>query len=154
MSQTTVRLIAPNDERGWRDLWTTYNASYPRTEETMSALTTQNFNRFLDPDDSVNCVVAISRADEVIGFVTWYLHPSTSHIGGKICMHDLYVDSSIRNSGVGRKLIEFVFAEADRKRIEVVYWFTAAENEVAQGLYGKIAKRTNFVRYERIGGKS
>ena len=52
-----------------------------------------------------------------------------------------------RGSGVGRKLIEHVYAEAARMGCSRVYWLTHETNVTAMRLYDRIAQRSGFVQY-------
>jgi hypothetical protein len=52
-------------------------------------------------------------------------------------------------AGVGRALIEAVYAEADRDGCPNVYWMTQEFNETARRLYDRIATLTPFVKYSR-----
>ena len=52
--------------------------------------------------------------------------------------------------GVGRALIEGVYAAADANGTPSVYWLTQEENTEARKLYDLIAKVTNFIKYGRV----
>ena len=54
-----------------------------------------------------------------------------------------------RHGGVGRALIEAVYAQADKLGITNVYWMTHETNEVGRRLYDRVARRTGFIEYER-----
>jgi ribosomal protein S18 acetylase RimI-like enzyme len=59
------------------------------------------------------------------------------------------VAPAARKSGVGRKLIEHVYALAARDGYARVYWLTHETNSVAIELYDRIAKRTGFIQYRK-----
>lgn len=64
-------------------------------------------------------------------------------------MQDLFADTSVRGCGIGHKLVEAVYADADENNAAQTYWLTATSNKVAQKLYDRIATMTPFVKYRR-----
>ena len=153
----TVRPIEAKDESAWRKHWAAYNEFYKRTDSITEEITATTFSRFLSSESKIECAVAVasegpesdSKSEKVIGFVQYYPHPSTSDIMDIVYLHDLFVDPEARNGGVGRKLIEYVYAFADKHGYETVYWHTQYFNHRAQLLYTKVGKRTDFIRYDR-----
>jgi GNAT superfamily N-acetyltransferase len=64
-------------------------------------------------------------------------------------LQDLYVAPEARGTGLGRKLIEAVYAAADANGTPAVYWLTQDFNAVGRRLYDRIGKQTPFIRYNR-----
>lgn len=64
-------------------------------------------------------------------------------------LQDLFTDPDMRGRGLGRALIEAVYAEADAAGAPDVYWLTQSFNRPARRLYNQVAKRTPFVKYAR-----
>ena len=95
--------------------------------------------------------VSVSSSDnKVTGFANWYPHPSTSSVEETVYLHDLFVDPASRNSGTGRKLIEYVYEHAKKELgVGSVYWHTQYFNHRAQLLYVNVADRTDFVVYRK-----
>jgi len=60
------------------------------------------------------------------------------------------VSLALRGSGIGRKLIEHVYAEASRQGCARVYWLTHETNATAIRLYDHVAERSGFVQYRKI----
>lgn len=148
----TIRPIEAADEDVWRQHWHAYNEFYQRTADITEDITATTFARFLQPNSSISCGVAVApepSGAKVVGFVTYFPHPSTYLIEEKVYLEDLYVDPEYRNVGTGRNLIEYVYAEADKKGYKGVYWHTQHFNHRAQLLYTKVAKKTDFVMYAR-----
>jgi len=145
----TIRPIQSSDEPTWRTHWAAYNEFYQRVDRITESITATTFSRFLDKNISVKCAVAADSEGDLVGFVTWYPHPSTDSIEDVVYLNDLFVDPQARNGGVGRKLIEHVYSEADKAGTGKVYWHTQYFNHRAQLLYTKVAKRTDFVMYSR-----
>lgn len=149
-SKPTIRPIQASDEQTWRTHWHAYNTFYDRVASITETITSTTFIRFLDPTNPITCAVAVNPTDDKpIGFANFYRHPSTSAVEGSIYLHDLFVAPESRNQGVGRALIEYVYARADEWGVEEVYWCTQFDNHRAQLLYTKVGRRTDFVRYDR-----
>jgi GNAT superfamily N-acetyltransferase len=64
-------------------------------------------------------------------------------------LQDLYADPEVRGTGVGRQLIEAVYAAADAEGCPTVYWMTQTFNETARKLYDRIGEATPFMKYQR-----
>ncbi|KAI4159624.1 MAG: hypothetical protein LQ342_006462 [Letrouitia transgressa] len=143
-----VRPVQKEDEASWRNLWQQYNEFYERT--VPEEVTKTTFARFLDDKVRIYGAVAVDSTDgKIVGFVTWYPHPSTSSVEEVVYLHDLFVDPNARNAGTGRQLIEHVNEHARTIPAESVYWHTQYFNHRAQLLYVKAADRTDFVQYRK-----
>src|SRR5262249_32320493 len=69
---------------------------------------------------------------------------------GPTCyLHDLFTLDSERGKGVGRALIEAVYAAAKAAHAERVYWLTHESNRTAMQLYDKVADLSGFVVYRK-----
>jgi GNAT superfamily N-acetyltransferase len=64
-------------------------------------------------------------------------------------LQDLYTDQTTRGKGVGRALIEAVYAAAKAAGSPRVYWMTHETNLTAMKLYDKVAERSGFVQYRK-----
>ena len=64
-------------------------------------------------------------------------------------LEDLFVTPEARGLGVGRALIEGVYAEADLRGADRTYWATQEQNATARKLYDSIGTLTEFVQYRR-----
>ena len=64
-------------------------------------------------------------------------------------LQDLYARPETRDTGVGRALIEAVYAAADQAGAPAVYWLTQDFNVTARRLYDRIGKLSPFIRYTR-----
>ena len=144
-----IRFVRKDDQAAWRSLWQKYNDFYKRT--VPDEVTKTTFARLLDDTVRMYGAVAVDAGDDnkVIGFVNWYPHPSTSTVEEDVYLHDLFVDPSTRNTGVGRQLIEYVYEHAKTIPAHSVYWHTQFFNHRAQLLYVKVADRTDFVQYRK-----
>lgn len=93
--------------------------------------------------------MAVDGDDVPIGLAHLVFHPSTWSSTNYCYLEDLYVDRRARGANAARRLIEEVYAEADRRRSTRVYWITQAYNAPARSLYDTIAHPISFVVYER-----
>ena len=142
----TIRPVRPEDRAGWEPLWqgylSFYRADLPAdvTEHTWAAL--------CDPASTVHGLVAVI-GDRVIGLAHVVLHATTWATRVTCYLEDLFVDRGVRGAGVGRALIEAVFAFADGHEASGVYWLTQEYNAPARSLYDTLARRSSFVVYQR-----
>lgn len=142
-----VRVIEKSDKQVWVDLFKKYLAFYKTSLPEENINTT--WDRFFDDKEPV--YAAVAEVDgKVIGFVTWVYHRSTWAITPVIYLHDLYVDEDVRLKGIGRQLIEHVYADAEKNGIKKVYWHTQHFNHRAQLLYTKVATKNDFVSYQKL----
>ncbi|KAG5367961.1 D-amino-acid N-acetyltransferase HPA3 [Yarrowia sp. C11] len=147
----TIRKIEETDKEAWKPLLDGYLTFYKSSWDPK--VTDVTFQRFLDESEPVNCAVAVDESGNLIGYATYINHRNTWTVGDSMYLNDLYVDDKVRNGGVGRKLIEFVYSEADKLGCEKTYWHTQHFNHRAQLLYTKIGEKDDFVKYVRPAKK-
>ena len=142
-----IRPLREGDREDWERLWTGYLEFY---ESSVSREVYDNtFARLIDPAvDAMGCFVA-EIDGRLAGLVHYIQHPHNWRIEDVIYLQDLFTDPSARGRGVGRALIEAVYAEADRRGCPSVYWLTQDFNHTARILYDRIASLTPFVKYQR-----
>ena len=138
-----VRPVRPADEPAWRELWRGYCEFYG--ERIPEAVTAATWSRLLG-DSSLTCLVAVD-GDEVVGFATYLLHPSTWSQAPSCYLEDLFVAPAARGAGAGRALIEALGARAREGGWRHVYWHTHRDNRAARALYDGFTKADDFVRY-------
>jgi ribosomal protein S18 acetylase RimI-like enzyme len=84
--------------------------------------------------------------DKAIGFALIYPTFSSILLNKILILNDLFVDSTIRNNGIGEKLILKTAELAKELGIDLVRLRTAKTNVTAQGLYHKMGfMRDNLV---------
>ncbi|MDU8944884.1 GNAT family N-acetyltransferase [Ovoidimarina sediminis] len=142
-----VRPLVREDRAAWGALWHAYLAFYEtaRPDEIYDTY----FERLLgdDPRD-FHCLIAEIGGTPV--GLTHYLFHRHGWREEDVCyLQDLYADPSVRGTGVGRALIEAVYAAADAHGAPSVYWLTQDFNETARQLYDRIGRVTPFIKYER-----
>ena len=143
----TIRPIRKSDEAEWRRLWTAYLDFYETSVEEEVYQTT--FKRLLSEDHPDQNGFLAVEGDAPIGLVHYIYHAHNWRIEPVCYLQDLYADPSVRGQGVGRKLIEAVYAQADADGRPSVYWMTQDFNATARKLYDRIANVTPFIKYAR-----
>ena len=147
MAQITLRPLEAADEAEWRRLWTGYLDYYKmQVPEEVYATT---FARLLgdDPQD-FNGFLALVDGHPA-GLAHFLFHRHCWKIENVCYLQDLYVAPEARGTGLGRRLIEAVYAAADANGTPAVYWLTQDFNAEGRRLYDRIGKLTPFIRYNR-----
>ncbi|MGJ4930772.1 N-acetyltransferase family protein [Bradyrhizobium sp. HKCCYLS2038] len=146
----TVRPMARADYQSWLPLWDGYNAFYGRSGPTAlpAEITAVTWERFFDPAEPVHALVAESGS-ELIGLAHYLYHRATTTIAPLCYLNDLFTSEAARGKGVGRALIEAVYAEARQAGAPRVYWQTHETNTTARALYDKLAERSGFIVYRK-----
>ena len=144
----TIRAIAEADRTAWEPLWAGYNAFYDRVGPTAlaPAITQMLWARFFDPDEPVFALVA-EQSGRLAGLAHFLFHRSTTRIEPVCYLQDLFTDPASRGRGVGRALIEGVYARARDAGASRVYWQTRESNAAGRMLYDKVAKHHGFIVY-------
>ena len=86
--------------------------------------------------------------EKAIGFALIYVTFSSLALNKILILNDLFVDSTIRKTGTGKKLIEETIALAKELDTNIIRLRTAKNNITAQGLYHKMG----FVRDTHLYG--
>ena len=145
-----VRALRASDRDQWAALWTAYLEFY----ETSVApeVYESTFARLLGDDpNQFNCFVAETEG-RLVGLTHYLFHAHAWKIERVCYLQDLYADPSVRGTGVGRALIEAVYAAADAEGAPAVYWLTQEFNHTARRLYDRVAVLSPFIRYNRPSG--
>ena len=71
-------------------------------------------------------------------------------MGDYIYLQDLFVASGLRGTGIGRQLIQHVYAQAAQLGAAQVYWLTHESNTEAMHLYDSVAEKSGFIQYRKI----
>ena len=142
-----IRPLRAGDEADWRRLWTAYLTFYETAVAEEVYATT--FSRLLgDAPYDPSCFLAISDGRPV-GFVHYLAHRHCWRTENVVYLQDLFADASVRGEGIGRRLIEAVYAAADAAGTPTVYWMTQEFNYSGRMLYDRIGTKTPFIKYQR-----
>ena len=148
MTGLVIRPVATDDEAAWRRLWTAYLAFYETVlpediyRSTFTRLTGGGANEFAG-------LLAVLDGKPV-GLAHYLFHRSCWTINNVCYLQDLYTSESARGHGVGRALIEAVYAAAATAGAQRVYWQTHETNATAMRLYDRVAERSGFVVYRHL----
>ncbi|WP_082900367.1 GNAT family N-acetyltransferase [Pseudomonas oryzihabitans] len=145
----TIRPLTETDHAVWHDLWQAYLAFYEtKLPETTYARTWQ---RLLDPAQPLHGALAWD-GERPLGLVHFIFHPSCWTEGDYCYLQDLYVAEGHRGGGLGRALIEHVYARARADGCDRVHWLTQETNQAGRQLYDRIATRSGFIQYRHLLG--
>ena len=146
-AEIVIRSIEPAERAAWEPLWqgylTFYGVSLPA--ETTDA----TWSRFHDPAEPMFALGAYVDG-ELRGIVHYILHRSTWSVGGYCYLQDLFVAEKTRGLGLGRALIEAVYARAGEAGAGRVYWLTHKDNATARRLYDAVADDAGFIQYRKM----
>jgi GNAT superfamily N-acetyltransferase len=146
----SIRDIARADYEGWRPLFDGYNAFYGREGPTALAeqICRSTWDRFFDASEPVHALVA-ELDGRLVGLAHYIFHRSTTMLAPICYLQDLFTEADARGHGVGRALIEAVYAAACAAGSTRVYWQTHETNETAMRLYDQLAEKSGFLVYRK-----
>lgn len=146
-----IKALTQNNKLAWLPLWQGYLDFYQSQLPQVTTDTT--WQRLIDDNSPIfgfGAWVEIDWQEKMVGFVHGVLHPNTWSTTDCCYLEDLFVSDTARGQGVGRALIEQVYAFAKRKHCNRVYWVTQENNHAARQLYATLATKTDFVQYRKM----
>ncbi len=142
-----IRPVSTADHAAWLPLWQGYLDFYQaEIAAEVSAITWQ---RFLDPAEPMHAALAWQDG-RAVGLVHFIYHRSCWTVGDYCYLQDLFVADGLRGDGIGRLLIEHVYAQARAAGASRVHWLTQESNSNARQLYERIADRSGFIQYRKL----
>lgn len=147
MSDLEIRPITADDEVDWRRLWTAYLAFYET--ELPEAVYRSTFARLTGGRAGEFEGLLAVLDGRPVGLAHYLCHRSCWTIDNICYLQDLYADPDVRGTGIGRALIEAVYAKAATAGAPEVYWMTQEFNTTARRLYDRIAEKTPFIIYQK-----
>jgi GNAT superfamily N-acetyltransferase len=146
-----IRPVVRSDFDRWLPLWDGYNRFYGRHGSTALDLevTKVTWERFFDAYEPVLALVA-ERDGKLLGLAHYMFHRSTISVAPVCYMQDLFTSEAARGKGIGRALIEAVYAAAQKAGAARVYWQTHETNQTAMRLYDQVAERSGFLVYRKL----
>ena len=142
-----IRPLAEADRSQWDGLWRGYLVFYDvRIPDTV---TDETWRRLTSPAGPIHGLCAEEEGGRLLGVVHYLFHPVTWAAGPRCYLEDLFTAEDARGRGVGRALIEAVYAAADACGADQVYWLTDETNARARRLYDQVARKTPFIKYQR-----
>lgn len=146
MSQLDIRRVSADDHAAWLPLWQAYLRFY--NTELPDAVTQSTWQRLLDDSEPTHAALAW-QGNTAVGLVHFIYHRSNWSIENSCYLQDLLVTQQSRGTGVGRQLIEFVYATAKADGCGKVHWLTHETNATAIQLYERIAERPGFIQFRK-----
>ncbi|WP_434573493.1 GNAT family N-acetyltransferase [Pseudomonas sp. Z3-6] len=146
MSPLDIRQVSAGDHAAWLPLWQAYLRFY--NTELPDAVTQSTWQRLLDDSEPTHAALAW-QGDTAVGLVHFIYHRSNWSIENSCYLQDLLVTEQSRGAGVGRQLIEFVYATATADGCCKVHWLTHETNATAIQLYERIAERPGFIQFRK-----
>ena len=149
ISAVKVRPLTRADRPDWDRLWEAYLAFYETSRP--GEIFDTYFERLLgDNPQDFNALVA-EVDDKLVGLTHYLFHRHGWRVENVCYLQDLYADPAVRGRGIGRALIEGVYAAADTAGCPSVYWLTQDTNTQARKLYDQIGRLSSFIKYDRAG---
>jgi len=146
MSSIEIRPVTAADQAVWRPLWQAYLKFYDT--ELPDSIYQSTWQRFLDPAETTNAALAWQDG-KAVGVVHFIYHRSNWSVQNSCYLQDLFVAPSQRGTGLGRRLIEHVYATAAEAGCNRVHWLTHETNATAIQLYERIAERPGFIQFRQ-----
>ncbi|MGB7260726.1 MAG: GNAT family N-acetyltransferase [Albidovulum sp.] len=143
----TLRPLVAADEAEWRRLWHDYLAFYKT--EMPEEVYASTFSRMITGGAGEFRGLIALWGGKPVGLAHYLFHRTGWAIADTCYLQDLYADPHMRGKGVGRALIEGVYAAADAHGASSVYWMTQEFNTTARQLYDRIGVKTPFIEYNR-----
>ncbi|HJU30781.1 MAG TPA: GNAT family N-acetyltransferase [Hyphomicrobiaceae bacterium] len=143
-----VRPLEARDKAAWLRLFKGYIEFYKAhiAEDVIETL----WQRLMQGGEGFHsALVAVDDSDQPIGLAHLLLHRSTWTNAHYCYLEDLFVDPTQRGKGIGRALIDAVYAHADASGCTRTYWMTQETNATARRLYDTVATKSPFVQYRR-----
>jgi ribosomal protein S18 acetylase RimI-like enzyme len=145
-SSVVIRPVGIGERAQWERLWRGFQTyhEFAVTDETMEV----TWARFHDPAEPMYLLGGYLDG-KLSGIVQYVFHRSCTTVGDFCFLHNLFVADEARGHGVGRALIEEVYAAAGRHGASRVLWNVLETNTTARTLYDKVAMRSGFIQYRK-----
>jgi GNAT superfamily N-acetyltransferase len=147
MADVVIRPVGADERADWEPLWNGYLTFYKAT--LAPEVSDMAWARFLDSAEPMFLLGAYVDG-KLTGIVQYLYHRSSWTIGNYCYLQDLFVADGARGLGLGRKLIEAVYAEAKAAGCSRVHWLTQNDNSQARILYDQVADNPGFMQYRKV----
>ncbi|UXU75294.1 MULTISPECIES: GNAT family N-acetyltransferase [unclassified Paracoccus (in: a-proteobacteria)] len=145
-----IRALEPGDRPEWLSLYQGYQAFYG-WHDRPAGFYDKVFARLMSGQPGEFRGLVHADAGRLLGLAHFVFHPNLWREEGVCYLQDLFTAPQARGRGIGRALIEAVYAQADLAGVPSVYWLTAEDNYPGRMLYDRIAVKSPFIRYVRQG---
>lgn len=149
MSGPVIRPLRADERSKWDPLWLGYQRFYKT--DIPAQVTDLTWARFHDPAEPVHLLGAFGDdAETLLGIVHYIFHRSCWTAGPYCYLQDLFTVPEARGKGIGRALIEAVYARADEAGASRVWWLTQETNYAGRILYDQVADQPGFIQYRKL----
>lgn len=142
----TVGAATEKDRAGWEALWRAFCTHFDT--DLSPAVNDGLWQRITDPAQPINCLLAFDAQGQPVGLTHYVLHLHTWSLRTICYLEDLYVAPVARGSGAAPRMIAALKQMGERQGWRRIYWHTHEDNYRARSLYDRIARRTDYVRYD------
>ena len=146
MSDLRIRPVTAEDRDAWLPLWQAYLRFYQA--DLAPEVSDVTWHRLLDSNEPCHSALAW-QAGQAVGMVNYIYHRSNWSVNNACYLQDLFVAPQRRGTGLGRALIEYVYASATADSCDKVHWLTHETNATAIQLYERIADRSGFIQFRK-----
>lgn len=144
----TIRHLEPGDRAAWEPLFRGYLEFYKSS--LPDDVIDESWARLMSADPQYHVgLCALDASETLVGIAHIIFHRSTWSKTHYCYLEDLFVSPETRAKGIGRKLIDAVYQEADVRDCTRTYWATQEFNYRARGLYDQVATKSPFLQYRR-----
>ena len=143
-----IRPLETGDRQGWQAIYDDYHRFYQGPDLPQSFFD-QCFLRLMAGDAGDYKALVAEVDGTLVGVAHYLFHPHMWYPEGTCYLQDLFTAAEARGKGVGRALIEGVYAAADAAGVPRVYWLTQEFNYAGRMLYDRVGEHTPFIRYNR-----
>lgn len=147
MTTATVRAAAEADRDAFLAMWQDFTALAP-DEPGDRGMGEINWARVMSAADDMRCIVAVGDDDRPIGFTLFRAFAFTWSRGDICYLLDIYVSPESRRRGVAQAMIAHLRGIGEAAGWFKIFWMTEADNFTAQRVYDKLARRTDYIRYD------
>jgi len=142
-----IRPVTAQDHAAWLPLWQAYLQFYKT--QLPDSVSESTWQRLLDSNEPTNAALAW-KDGKAVGMVHFIYHRSNWSIANACYLQDLIVAPEQRGTGVGRLLIEHVYATAKAAGCDKVHWLTHETNATGIQLYERIAERPGYIQFRKM----
>jgi GNAT superfamily N-acetyltransferase len=143
----TVELLVKKDYPDWLALWKEWQAHM--NGAVPHHISDKTWALMMDKQSGLFGLIARNRRGVAIGFAHVSTMPFAWTASKVLYLQDLFVRETVRSSGVGAALVKAIYALADERGADQVFWMVDEGNLRLQAFYQRHAIRTPYLRYMR-----
>lgn len=147
MDTIRVAQVQAADKADWLRLWEEWQRHMSGAVPV--EVSERSWQLALDPARKLVILIARLREGEAVGFAIVSFAPFAWTGSDIAFLQDLFVSEKARGHGAGEALLKAVYAEADERGANQVFWMVAESDDRLQRFYARNAIRTPYLRYMR-----